>query len=184
MLRPPFHAAVLLLAALALAAPASASVIAYVSPSSSTQAQGANFQVSIYADFTVPGGSTGLLGFGLDLAYDSSLLTLTAPPQLGPGFTGFSGPDGDALGGIAADALPGGTLLLAILSFHADSPGTSPLELSITPGDLTEGFALDPTGFDTVQFLPAGVTIVPEPGSLLLLGSALAALAYTRQRRL
>ena len=182
MLRSLSHAAVTLLAALAASAPASASVIAYASPASSTQAQGANFQVSIYADFTLPAGAAGLLGFGLDLAYDHDLITLTAPPQLGPGFTGFTGPDGDALGGIAANALPGGTLLLAILSFHADAPGTSPLNLSVTAGDLTEGFALDPTGFDSVEFVTAQVTIVPEPGTALLLGTSLATLALARRR--
>jgi hypothetical protein len=167
----------------AAAAPASASVIAYLSPQSSTQAQGASFQVGVYADFTVPQGATGLLGFGLDLAYDHALISLTAPPQIGPGFTAFTGPDGDGLGGIAASALPGGTLLLATLSFHADAPGVSALLLSVTAGDLTEGFALDPTGFDAVQFSAGQVTVVPEPGSFGLLGAALAALACARRRR-
>jgi hypothetical protein len=181
MLRSFSHFAVAVLLALGIATPASALVIAYVTPASSVQAQGASFQVGVYADFSVPAGATGLLGFGLDLGYDHALISLVGAPQLGPGFTGFSGPDGDGLGGIATSALPGGTLLLAMLNFHADAPGTSPLLLSVTAGDLTEGFALDPTGFDSVQYVGGQVTVVPEPGSFALLGAALAALAFARR---
>src|SRR5262245_65325583 len=100
------------------AADASALVVVSFSPPSQVVSQGASFQVDVYADFVAPAGSTGLIGFGLDLTYDSNLITLSAPPQIGPGFTGFSGPDGDGFGGIAANTLTSGTLLLATLSFH------------------------------------------------------------------
>lgn len=171
-----------LLLVLGFATPASALVVAYFDPQSSIQALGANFQVSVYADFTAPPATSGLLGFGLDLQYDSNVITLTAPPQIGPGFTPFTGPDGDGFGGIATTALPSGTLLLAVLSFHADNPGTSQLILGITPGDLSEGFPLDPSGFDTAQLFDGQVTVVPEPGSFALFAGALAALAIARRR--
>jgi len=164
------------------ASDASALAVVTFSPQSQSVAQGANFQVAVYADFSVPAGATGLIGFGLDLGYDASRITLTAPPQIGPGFTAFTGPDGDGFGGIAASTLGAGTWLLATLGFHADTPGTSPLSVSVTAGDLTEGFALDPTGFDGFQSVDGQVTVVPEPGSFALLGAALAALAFARRR--
>jgi hypothetical protein len=182
MLRRTFALALALAGAIGLAGPASALVVARVEPAAGLHTVGDDFSVQILASFTVPQGSTGLLGFGLDLAYDTNVITLSAPPVIGPSFTGFSGPDGDGLGGIAAAALGAGEILLATLSFHAQGPGFSALTLGITPGDLTEGFPLDPTGFDTVELVGAGVTVVPEPASALLLGLALAALGLRRTK--
>jgi len=42
-----------------------------------------------------------------------------------------------------------------------------------TPGDLTEGFALDPTGFATATFEPGQVNVIPEPATLLPLACVL-----------
>jgi hypothetical protein len=166
-----------------LAAPASALVVARVSPASAAHDVGDDFTVDLIATFTAPAGTAGLLGFGLDLTFDSAVITLSGPPVIGPAFTGFTGPDGDGLGGIASDAIGSGEILLATLGFHAEAAGFSALVLGITAGDLSEGFPLDPTGFDSVQLVNGGVTVVPEPASATLLGVALAALALSRRRR-
>jgi len=55
---------------------------------------------------------------------------------------------------------------LRLLSIRADGP-----VVSVTPGDLNEGFALAPTGFSDVTFQPGHVT-VPEPGTALVLLAA------------
>jgi len=60
-----------------------------------------------------------------------------------------------------------------VLHFETQAFGIAELMLGITPSDLSEGFALDPTGFDAnVSFQNLVLTIVPEPstGSLLALG--------------
>ena len=64
----------------------------------------------------------------------------------------------------------------------AASSGNHGLGLAVTPGDLTEGFALDPSGFDLdVTFGSATVQALPEAGSALLL--ALAGVARLARRR-
>jgi len=67
------------------------------------------------------------------------------------------------------------------VSLRADDTGLALLDLGITLGDLTEGFALIPTGFDTVAFTGSQVQITPEPSTCLLFGSGLAVLARRRR---
>lgn len=59
---------------------------------------------------------------------------------------------------------------------------------AITPGDLTEGFALAPSGFASVTFTNLTLNImerpviIPEPGTLLLMLTVLAGMRLTAKR--
>lgn len=140
---------------------------------------GASFQVQIVADFTAP-----IAGFGLDLGFDGSIISLEAPPTIGPSWVSAFTPDGDGLAGLAPGAaVSGSDVLLATLSFAADMLGVSDLVLGISVLDATEGFALDPSGFDSVSFVDGSVQVVPEPASGLLASLGLVALGLRRPSR-
>ncbi len=53
---------------------------------------------------------------------------------------------------------------------------------SVTPADLTEGFALDPTGFAEVTFEPGEVTVVPTPGAVVLGVMGLGLVGWVKRR--
>jgi hypothetical protein len=98
---------------------------------------------------------------------------------LTPAWTAGSA-DGDGLGGVSFPAGLSGVVTLATITLQGDAIGTTALDLAITAGDLTEGFALDPVGFDADVTLGSGVlNVVPEPASLSLL--ALAGLLIRRR---
>jgi hypothetical protein len=171
----------LLLGASLLTAPAPAGALVMVgfAPEASLVTPGTSFAVEIRADLGEP-----VLGFGLDLAFDPAILALESPPEIAAPWLPLFAADGDALAGAAFDAgLVGDDVLLAVLHLRALAPGTSALALSVTPGDLTEGFALDPEGFAADPFFaPGSVQVVPEPGTGLLVAAGLAALALRRPR--
>ena len=171
-----------LLAAIALGAalhaePASALSSVRIETSNPSPQIGSTFDVQILADFTDP-----ILGFGLDLDFDAALISSLSPPTIGPSWFGAFAPDGDGLAGLAGGGgVIGDDVLLATLSFSADSVGLALLDLSITLDDLTEGFALIPTGFDGVQLTGAQVQVAPEPTTSLLLGFGLLILSQRRR---
>ena len=81
--------------------------------------------------------------------------------------------------GIACD-----DVLLATLTLRGRTPGATVLAPGFDATDLSEGFPLAPTGFDTdVVLLDATVTVVPEPGIVGLLGVASCALVPIASRR-
>jgi len=165
--------AVLVLGATMTAEPAAALSSVRIETSTPSPDLGSTFEVQIIADFTDP-----ILGFGLDLDFDETELSVVAPPTIGPDWFGVFAPDGDGLAGLAGGAGVLGTdVLLATVSLSADDAGLALLGLSITLDDLTEGFALIPTGFDAVSFTGAEVQISPEPSTSLLLTLGLVALS-------
>lgn len=155
---------------------AQATVIARAQALGGTQSLGAAFDVELRASMSEP-----VLGWGLDLTYDASKIQLTSAPVIAPAWVAFPAPDGDGLAGAALAAVTGADVLLATLHFQAIGVGVSQLLLSATLSDLTEGFALDPSGFDSVSFESGSVTIVPEPASGALLLAGLVALARRRR---
>ena len=145
-----------------------ANVTVRFDPLSTTVPVGGTFTVNIVADIPQP-----VVGWGLDLTIQNpTVVSQTAVPSIGPLWVPAYAPDGD---GLAAVAFPGGIsgtgVVLATLTLSANAIGQTDLWLSVTPGDLNEGFALAPTGFADVTFQPGHVT-VPEPGTALLLLAA------------
>jgi len=154
-------------------------VTVYFDPSDSIVNIGDNFSVDLKADIPEP-----VLGWGLDVSFDPSILAMTGDPIIGsdwqtsPFPPPLSNPDGDGLAGLAFPLpVSGNDILLATLSFDALALGTSPLVASFTPGDLTEGFPLVlPGSFAEVVFIDGSVSPVPEPATILLLVSGMASM--------
>ena len=119
------------------------------------------FTIDILADVGDP-----LVGWGVDLSFDPSILSRVDSPAIGPMWIPAYAPDGDGLAGLAfAESVSGAGVPLASVTFSALTFGETDLRLSTTPGDLTEGFALDPTGFAQPIFESAHVFVVPEPSA-------------------
>lgn len=160
-------------------------VVCRFEPPSQTVALGGIFTVDIVADIDMP-----VVGWGLDLSLlTPGILLPTGPPAIGADWLSALAPDGDGLAGLASPLPPtngsvsGTGIVLATLSFSADAIGATDLVASVTPGDLTEGFALDPTGFATMTFQPGQVTVVPEPATALLLVGVGCVILIRRRKR-
>lgn len=128
--------------------------------------EGGYFSVDIVADINTP-----VVGWGFDLtATPTLLLALDGLPTIGPQWSPAGSSDGDNLAGLAfPNAVSGTDILLATVQFQATAQGDVELTIETTIGDLTEGFALDPSGFASFTVTPANITIVPEPASATLL---------------
>ncbi len=135
------------------------------------------FTIDILADVGDP-----LVGWGVDLSFDPAILSRVDSPAIGPRWFPASAPDGDGLAGLAfPDSVSGAGVLLASVTFSGVTLGETDLTLSRTPGDLTEGFALDPVGFAEPVFESAHVFVVPEPCAGLLGVIALSVIGLGRR---
>jgi len=102
---------------------------------------------------------------------------------IGPAWDPAFAPDGDGLAGLAfPDGVSGQDILLATVTVQGLAPGVWTMASGNSyPADLTEGFALDPTGFEQVVLEDfAAITVLPEPTALALL--ALGGLVVLRRR--
>lgn len=121
------------------------------------------FDVRIVADLPNP-----VLGWGLDFTIvENSIAELTNLDIAGSWVPAVAA-DGDGLAGVAfPNPVQGLGVVLATITLEALAEGTTDLLLSDDhPVDLTEGIVLDPSGFESVVYLPSSLLIVPEPTSL------------------
>ena len=132
---------------------------------------GSNFTIDIVADIIPP-----VVGWGLDLSLDTpGIASQVGLPSINFPWILANAPDGDSLVALAFPFAPvngsvsGSSIVLATLTFHADAIGQTYLTPSATPGDLTEGFPLDPTGFASAGYTSGLVIVVPEPLSAMML---------------
>lgn len=172
-----------LLCVLGAVAPAAAApIVVSFEPATDTVAVGETVQVDIIADIPEP-----VLGWGLDVGFDASVLSLAGAPVIGSDWSAAPSADGDGLAGLAfPSAISGDDVLLASLTFEAIAAGTSALEGSVTSGDLTEGFALasSPGAFGEVSFETGVVEApIPEPGGATLFVAGVLTFAACGGRR-
>ena len=168
-------ATLLILGAGATVRAGSIDVFVRIDPPVQTVPLGSNFSINIVADITPP-----VVGWGLDLSLDNPpVASQVGGPVIGMPWIAAHAPDGDGLVALASPFAPvngsvdGMSVLLATLSFHADAIGQTHLTPSATPGDLTEGFPLDPFGFANVNYTPGLVIVTPEPACGLALATGL-----------
>lgn len=156
---------------------AAATVDVYLVPQHSVINLGDTVWVDIMADISDP-----VLGWGLDLdAASPAIANKTGNLSIGPSWNPATAADGDDLAGVVPFppiGIAGDGILLASVEFIGLSLGVTDLILGDDyPADLTEGFALDPSGFASVTYTNGSITVIPEPAalSLLMLGGLFAA---------
>lgn len=167
-------------AGLAVAPSLAATVDVYLVPSNPVITVGQTVTIQIVADISDP-----VLGWGLDLdSLSPAIADKTGNQSIGSAWQPVNSIDGDNLAGVVPIPLIGisGTgILLASVDFIGLSVGIAPLDLKDDyPNDLSEGFALDPTGFAMVTYNDGSITVVPEPAAIALI--ALGGLASLRRR--
>jgi len=166
------------------AAPAMAGVVVRFDPPSDTVNLGDVFTIDIVADADEP-----IIGWGLDIDIEfPAFVSIGGPVSIpNPPWVPANAPDGDGLAALASPFAPtngsviGNDILLATLTLSADAVGITDINALSTPGDLSEGFPRDGTGFAETTFLPATIEVVPEPAAGLLL--VVGGLMMLRRRR-
>lgn len=141
----------------------------------------------IFVDILGIDSGNGVLGLDFDVTYGPGLQFIGY--DLAPEFTDdFSDLAGGQIFAVASTPITTDGRLIA-LHFRADSAGSWPLEISGLANDF-RGLALESDFVDisdtsfagTIEVTPA-TTSVPEPSTLLILGSALLGLPVVRRFR-
>jgi len=138
---------------------------------------GDTFNVDVVADFASP-----IISWGIDVgARPSETLFQKGPPTIDSMWFAAMAPDGDGLAGLAFPlGIVGVNKRLATMTFVADAEGEAEIRGWFDAEDPAEGFSIEPGRFAVVEFVPASVRVVPEPGTALLFGAIV--LANLRRR--
>ena len=168
-----------LIASIATSSTARATVSVSLELPANSPAVGESFDIRIVADL-----SEAILGWGLDFDVALLAIAVVTDVQIADPWLAASTTDGDELAGVAfPSSISGSHILLATLTLEALAEGSTDLFIGDDhPTDLTEGFALDPSGFDAVEYTPDVLTIVPEPASIGTLGALLVIAAWRHRR--
>ena len=155
---------------------ASATMLVWLDPAAPTVAVGDTVTVDIKGTF-----DESVVTWGLDLTVGDPTYAAWINTAIGVDWDVTDTLDHDGLSGMRFATGVAGDVLLATLTFEGLAEGVTTLTLSSGPEE-DEGILLEMGGLATnVQFAPATLTVVPEPGSLALLGfGALAALLRKR----
>jgi len=100
-------------------------------PQNSIQGLGSTFQIDVVVD----SGNQNLAAYGFDITYDGSLLNVVDVAEGSDGFLAAANTSTDgqivASGFDASGTGPGSNLQVLIITFQAESEGTSPLNISV-----------------------------------------------------
>ena len=159
------------------AVPASANITVYMNPVDAVVNVGETTTVDIMATCDDP-----IMGWGIDMTIVNPGLLAWTNTALGASWDMPGGSlDGDGLNAIRFGSGVDGEVLLATLTFEGLAEGATSLTLSSGPEE-DEGFLLEYGGIETnVTFVPAMLTVVPEPTTIAML--SLISLVALRRRR-
>ncbi len=164
-----------------LATKAQATATVFLELPASPPIVGELFDVQIVANLP-----NAVLGWGLDFEIAMSDVAATTGVEIGGSWLSIATADGDGLGGVAfPDPVSDQHVVLATISLEALAEGTTELILSDNHlTDLTEGFALEPDGFESVEYVSSNLTVIPEPSVISLLAGLTFIAGVCRERRL
>jgi hypothetical protein len=148
------------------------------------------FSVDLIADIPA---DEAINSWGLDLAFDSSVLTLDSFTRGGiwGGGLGLCSLDGDEICGNALVPSVSGISTLGTFNFTAIGIGSTFLDLSVTAGDITEGFRLSTAAFPIAtrdwDYSAGLVNVAPaasvsEPAILTLMAFGITAFGFSNRK--